>query len=280
MQYALYVPNYGKEMSARAFADLAAEAQEAVWDGFFMDHILGRKSRGDPMVDPWITLAAMAMRTEHLRIGTAVTPIPRRRPWKLARETVTLDHLSNGRLTLSVGIGFPPDAEFEQFGEESDDKIRAEKLDEGLAVLAGLWRGQPFAFQGKHYQVGKSVFKPAARQALRIPIWVGGFWPHKGPFRRAARWDGVIPLTEKGWVTPKVLREILSYIHAHRTSTGPYDAALIGHSETTRAGRAQSLKQIEQLGEAGMTWWLESLYSERNSVKEMRARIRKGPPKP
>ncbi len=280
MQYALYVPNYGAEMSARGFAELAAEAEEAGWDGFFIwDHILGSQSNKAPMVDPWVTLAAMAMSTERLRLGTTVTPIPRRRPWKLARETVTLDHLSNGRLILGVGIGSPADAEFEQFGEEGDAKIRAEKLDEGLEVLTGLWRGKSFSFQGKHYQVQKTTFRPAALQSPRIPVWVGGFWPHQAPFRRAACWDGVIPLTDHWPTTPEDLREIMDYIKEHRTSRDPFDVAVIASRGVRRKNDAQALKKVIQFAEAGMTWWLEGLFAGHDSLKELRRRIRFGPPR-
>jgi alkanesulfonate monooxygenase SsuD/methylene tetrahydromethanopterin reductase-like flavin-dependent oxidoreductase (luciferase family) len=181
MQYGIYLPNFGDEISPRALADLACEAEQAGWDGFFLwDHILYSKTQKLRMVDPWIALAAMAMKTERIRLGTSVTPLPRRRPWKLARETVSLDHLSNGRLILSVGLGEPGDAEFGQFGEETDIKVRAAKLDVGLDVLAGLWRGKSFSYQGKYYQVQKTVFLPPPVQTPRIPVWVGGSGLIKG----------------------------------------------------------------------------------------------------
>ena len=171
MQHGIYVPNFGEETSVRSLATLAHEAEEAGWDGFFIwDHILYSKSSSLPMVDPWIALAAMAMTTERIRIGTTVTPLPRRHPWKLARETASLDHLSNGRLILGVGLGYPPDAEFSHFGEEANDRIRAAKLDEGLHVLAGLWSGKPFRHDGEHYHIKKMTFLPPVLQVPRIPI--------------------------------------------------------------------------------------------------------------
>ena len=149
MRFAINVPNFGTYSDPRTAADLAREAEDAGWDGFFVwDHILGAREWQVPIADPWVLLSAVAMRTERIRLGPMVTPIPRRRPWKLARETVTLDHLSRGRLVLGVGLGFPPDAEFEQFGEDGDPRVRAAKLDEGLAVLTGLWSGQPFRLRG------------------------------------------------------------------------------------------------------------------------------------
>ena len=162
MKYGIYVPNFGKAISAKALADLAHHAEKAGWDGFFIwDHILHSKSQPFPLVDPWIALAAIATKTKKIRIGTTVTAVARRRPWKLARETVTLDHLSDGRLILGVGLGYPPDADFSQFGENPNPIIRAEKLDEGLEILAGLWSGKPFGYQGKHYKIEKTTFLPS-----------------------------------------------------------------------------------------------------------------------
>jgi alkanesulfonate monooxygenase SsuD/methylene tetrahydromethanopterin reductase-like flavin-dependent oxidoreductase (luciferase family) len=148
MKYGLYLPNFGAQHSARGLADLAREAEQAGWDGFFLwDHVIAGAEAGIPMVDPWVTLAAVAMNTQRIRIGTTVTPLARRRPWKLARETVTLDHLSGGRLILSVGLGVGE--EFGPFGEPCSDRDRAVRLDEGLEVLAGLWSGEPFHFTGQ-----------------------------------------------------------------------------------------------------------------------------------
>ena len=275
MQYGLYIPNYGMEHSAQALAELAQVAEEAGWQGFFIwDHIHVSKSLRAPVLDPWITLAAIAMNTEHIRLGTTVTPIARRRPWKLARETVTLDHLSKGRLILTVGLGFPPDAEFAHFGEDPDAKIRAAKLDEGLAILAGLWRGKAFRHQGKYYQIEKTVFQPPTYQSPRIPIWVGGFWPNKGPFRRAAHWDGAFPLKRGGAMTPRDLEEIQAYIQQHRTTTTPFDLVVTGRIDSGKAA-----KIIAAYEAAGLTWWLEILFGQRNSIKEIRQRIRQGPPK-
>ena len=142
MHYGIYVPNFGDETSVRSLATLAQEAEGAGWNGFFIwDHILYSTNKPMQMVDPWIALTAMTMTTERIRIGTTVTPVPHRHPWKLARETVSLDHLSEGRLILGVGLGEPPEAEFAQFGEEADVRVRAAKLDEGLDILAGLWSG-------------------------------------------------------------------------------------------------------------------------------------------
>jgi alkanesulfonate monooxygenase SsuD/methylene tetrahydromethanopterin reductase-like flavin-dependent oxidoreductase (luciferase family) len=277
MRYALYLPNFGAEHSARGLADLAGEAEEAGWDGFFLwDHVIN-EAQGVPLVDVWVALAAIAMTTTRIRLGTTVTPLPRRRPWKLARETVTLDHLSNGRLILGVGLGVP--VEFESFGEDPDNKVRAAKLDEGLEILKGLWSGKPFEHHGQAYQVGKVTFKPPSLQQPRIPVWVGGWWPTKAPFRRAARWDGVIPLKQSGdnLLTPEDVREVRDFIRQERTSQAPFDIAII--SWTDPSDPKAAAEKVAAYAKAGTTWWLESLYMQQNSLDEMRRRIRMGPPK-
>jgi alkanesulfonate monooxygenase SsuD/methylene tetrahydromethanopterin reductase-like flavin-dependent oxidoreductase (luciferase family) len=277
MKHGIYLPNFGAEISAKNLADLAQEAEKAGWDGFFLwDHILVSKTLDVPMVDPWVALTAMAITTTRIRIGTSVTPIARRRPWKLARETVTLDHLSNGRLVLSVGLGEPPEAEFSHFGEEANAKIRAQKLDEGLEILTGLWSGEPFSFKGEHFNIKKTTFLPPALQSPRIPIWVGGFWPNKPPFRRAAKWDGVFPLKQGGSLKPADVLAIRSYIDSHRDKGNPYDVVISG--TTYSKPKSQQKETISSLREVGMTWWLESMYSVRNSHNKLLSRIRSGPP--
>ncbi len=279
MFYGIYTPNFGAEITPRILADLAAEAEECGWDGIFLwDHMLYSLTRKLPIYDPWVSLAAIAMKTEHIRLGTTVTPLARRRPWKLARETVTLDHLSGGRLILSVGVGNPDEADYGTFGEPTDPKIRAAMLDEGLEILAGLWSGKPFKFSGLHYQVKKCTFLPTPLQTPRIPIWVGGFWPHKRPFRRAARWDGAFPLNSGGPYTPppEILKEIWSYIQQHRQSGAPFDLVIMGTTPGDDPKAAS--KKLAGYAGTGLTWWMETLYRWRDSVDQMRRRIRQGPP--
>jgi alkanesulfonate monooxygenase SsuD/methylene tetrahydromethanopterin reductase-like flavin-dependent oxidoreductase (luciferase family) len=278
MNYGIYVPNFGEETSAQSLADLAREAEEAGWNGFFIwDQILHSRSNRYPLVDPWVTLTAIAMKTTRIRIGTTVTAVARRRPWKLARETVTLDHLSNGRLTLGVGLGYPPDADFGQFGEDPDSKVRAAKLDEGLEILLGLWSGNPFAYHGKYYTLEKTVFLPKPIQRPRIPIWVGGYWPNKAPFRRAARYDGALPLKSGGTMQPKDLREIQTFVNDNRADRTPFDLVMMGYTPGDEPEEAR--KKVEKYTKAGSTWWLESLFRMKNSVGEMRKRIHQGPPR-
>lgn len=277
MKYGLYLSNYGLGLGARQLSELAALAEESGWDGFFLwDHIVVNRSHPVEMVDTWVALTAMAMATQRIRLGTTITPMPRRRPWKLARETVTLDHLSSGRLILGVGLGEPGEIEYGTFGEDSNLKIRAEKLDEGLQILNGLWQGLPFKFNAKHYKIKKTTFLPAAFQQPRIPIWVGGFWPHKAPFRRAAAWDGVIPLMENGFLRVEDVHSILDFIRPLRLANTPFDFVVIGSSEVSREGLIGA-KKLTAFAQAGATWWLENLYPKRDSYIKLQARIRKGP---
>jgi alkanesulfonate monooxygenase SsuD/methylene tetrahydromethanopterin reductase-like flavin-dependent oxidoreductase (luciferase family) len=139
-----------------------------------------------------------------------ITPLARRRPWKLARGTVSVDRLLNGRLILGVGLGEPAQWDFGFFDEPTDPKIRAQRLDQGLDILTGLWSGQPFRYEGEQYKVVKGVsFRPTPLQSPRIPIWVGGWWPKKPPLRRAARGDGVCPI--KGDDLPRAVVMIKPY---------------------------------------------------------------------
>jgi alkanesulfonate monooxygenase SsuD/methylene tetrahydromethanopterin reductase-like flavin-dependent oxidoreductase (luciferase family) len=220
----------------------------------------------------------MAMRTERIRLGTLVTALPRRRPWKLARETLTLDQLSGGRLILGVGLGYFANEEFAAFGEETDAKIRAAQLDEGLDVLTGLWSGEPFSYDGTQYQVKNVCFTPPV-QRPRIPIWVAGTWPLKAPFRRAARWDGVVPIGrdfEKP-LTPAEIRDIAAYIKEHRVSKEPFE--IVRGGQTPGRDTAEDAAIVAPYAEAGLTWWLETRLPWLSSLVEVRERIRKGPPR-
>jgi alkanesulfonate monooxygenase SsuD/methylene tetrahydromethanopterin reductase-like flavin-dependent oxidoreductase (luciferase family) len=165
--------------------ELAQEAEAAGWDGFFVWDAAWA-------TDPWVTMGAIAAVTQRVRLGAIITPVSRRRPWKLASETATVDRLSNGRLILAVGLG-AVDTGFTKFGEETDRKVRAERLDEGLDILTGLWKGLPFAYEGKHYRITPEELHlacPPPVQQPRIPIWVVGAWPRMKSMQRVLRYDG------------------------------------------------------------------------------------------
>jgi alkanesulfonate monooxygenase SsuD/methylene tetrahydromethanopterin reductase-like flavin-dependent oxidoreductase (luciferase family) len=267
--------NYGfiiTEGDPRTVAELAREAEEAGWDGvFYWDGI----SIGEvETYDPWVVMAAMAMRTERVRIGAMLTPPARRRPWKLARETMTLDRLSGGRLVLPVGLGALDDGGFSKVGEPTERKVRAQLLDESLEILTGLWSGEPFRYEGEHYRFEEMTFLPPPVQSPRIPIWVVGAWPSKKSINRALRYDGVLAYTTRGEVTPEDIREIKRYVEENREGGGPFDIVWEGETPGDDADRAASI--VGPFAEAGVTWWIESPWS--LSLEPLRARIRQGPP--
>lgn len=228
------------------------------------------------MVDPWVALASVAMKTERIRFGPMVTPIPRRRPWKLARETVSLDHLSGGRIILGVGLG-DRGVDFSSFGEDDEDRVRAAKLDEGLEILAGLWRGQPFSYQGRYSRIDNVQFLPRSLQTPRIPIWVAGRWPRRKPFLRAARWDGVFPLglAKGSRLTPNEIRRVSEFIRLHRKETSQFDVVATSGAE----GQMDNEEALSAYADAGATWWMQDLRRWRNSCSELTACIRKKPPR-
>jgi alkanesulfonate monooxygenase SsuD/methylene tetrahydromethanopterin reductase-like flavin-dependent oxidoreductase (luciferase family) len=288
MHFGISIPAFADFSNPRDLAELAYEAEAAGWDGFFIWDAMFFDPTFHPMADPWVALAAVAARTERMRIGTLITPIARRRPWKLARETVSVDQLSNGRLILGVGLGDPVQWDFGFFGEVTDPKTRARRLDEGLELLTGLWTGQPFQYEGQQFNVKEVIFRPTPVQSPRIPIWVGGWWPHKTPLRRAARWDGVCPIKGDGSITPDEWRELLAYIQSHRTSTLPFDAVHSGATDGNDLPQAAEI--VKPYADAGVTWWIEPVDPWRfgwsfevpwapEATVRIRERVRQGPPR-
>lgn len=275
MHYGLSIPNFGDYGDVRALAELAYEAEQSGWDGFFVwDHL--NLPEPQPMVDPWVALTAIALRTSRIRLGPMVTPIPRRRPWKLARETLSIEQVSDGRLILGVGLGYFPQEEFAHFGDEPDAKLRAAMLDEGLAMLAGFWSNRPFTFAGEHFRAEHVHMLPAPIQQPRIPVWVAGVWPNKAPFRRAARWDGVFPIgNSPAPLSPTQIAEIVAYVRQQRADDTPFDV-VYGYKLAGEDPIAD-IAAVTPYRAAGLTWWVES--PEECSLAEMRTRIRRGPPR-
>src|SRR5215467_16141429 len=189
MRYSINVPNLGDFADARRVGDVARLAEEAGWDGLFVwDHLIGYNR--DLVADFAATnllLTAAALTTNRIRLGTLVTPVPRRRPQQLARQVATLDAISGGRVTFGAGLGGPIEDEFGSFGEPTDPIVLAERLDEGLELMARYWSGQQVSHQGRHYQVREVTLLPASTQRPRPPVWIGGYWPRRAPMRRAAR---------------------------------------------------------------------------------------------
>jgi alkanesulfonate monooxygenase SsuD/methylene tetrahydromethanopterin reductase-like flavin-dependent oxidoreductase (luciferase family) len=257
----------------RTTAELAALAEEHGWDGVFTWDAIAIGTM--EAYDPWVVMAAMAMRTERVRLGAIVTPPSRRRPWKLAREAMTLDVLSNGRLILPVGLGALDDAAFGNVGEPTDARTRAELLDESLAILDGLWSGEPFAFEGRHYRFGEMTFRPVPVQRPRIPIWVVGAWPHERSMRRTLRWDGVYAQTDG----VAGVREVVEWAEREwpaATRDRPWD--VVAEGRTDAGDHAAAAATVAEYEAAGATWWIESDW-ESSSIEAIRRRIVAGPPR-
>lgn len=285
MRFALNVSNMGDCSDPRVLVGLAQEAEASGWDAFLVwdsvhvPEIDPDKARTG---DPWIALAAIATATDRILIGPIVTPLSRRRPWKVARETVTLDHLSNGRLVLPVGLGSLNDGGYSRVGEQLDRKTRARMLDESLAILDGLWSGKPFSFDGVHYQIEEMTFLPAPVQSPRIPVWVIAAWPSRTSMRRALRREGAMPImrAENGEFlkNPSTadITEILAYTAAHRENATPLD--IIIEASTPADDPEQAAAMVQPYADSGVTWWIESAWDAPGGLEGMRKRISQGPP--
>jgi alkanesulfonate monooxygenase SsuD/methylene tetrahydromethanopterin reductase-like flavin-dependent oxidoreductase (luciferase family) len=251
--------------------ELARLAEQRGWDGVFTwdgIHV------GDAIEvhDPWVLMSAFAMVTERVRIGAFIQPLARRRPWKVAREAVTLDHVSRGRFVLCVGLGATDDSGWGRVGEPTDRRTRAEKLDETLEILTGLWSGEPFGFAGAHYRFEPMAFRPTPVQRPRIPIWVVAAWPSGRSMSRAARFDGLLPnVVGGGPITPAVIGSMREAIAERRGSTDEFDIVVEG---TTDPGADDEPRRFAA---AGATWWVESNW-ESFDPADSRRRIEAGPP--
>ena len=258
MQTALFFPLFDELSEPRVAVEIAVAAEEAGWDGVFVwDHLLWDQPV-ERVADPWIVMSAIAQATERVRIGPMVTPVPRRRPQKLARETVTLDRLSEGRSIFGVGLGGDRGGELSRFGEELDRRRRADTLDEGLDKITRWWAGD---------EVDGVRLLPTPCQQPRIPLWIGSRFPNRRPVRRAARWDGWFPVDVP---SPDALAEVIEYALGERPSdAGPWDIAVQGPP----GGDPQPWVAV------GATWWLtrfEAVGISRATVLDV---VRDGPPR-
>jgi alkanesulfonate monooxygenase SsuD/methylene tetrahydromethanopterin reductase-like flavin-dependent oxidoreductase (luciferase family) len=289
MKFGLTLPNCGLGNDPAVFVDLAHEAESAGWDGVFIwDSIEPEQGLApdptDPLLaathDTWSVLAAIAGTTNRLRIGPMITPVPRRRPWKLARECVTVDRLSRGRLTLSVGLGDLREGGFAKVGEEISIRVRAERLDEGLAIISGLWTGKPVSYSGQHFRIDELCALPPPLQDPRIPIWVVGVLGKERSVARALRWDGIV--IQSAEPTDDTLPSEISKLATQGFATrrgGPMFDIIVGG---LTAGDEAAMRVMRSCEGAGATWWLEAMW---NHVRDhpgdpdpLRGWIRRGPP--
>jgi alkanesulfonate monooxygenase SsuD/methylene tetrahydromethanopterin reductase-like flavin-dependent oxidoreductase (luciferase family) len=270
MRYALYIPLFDELADPTLVARLCSEAEEAGWHGVFVwDHVRWREPVVD-VADPWITLAAIATATERIRLGPMVTPLARRRPAKVARETATLDRLSEGRLTLGVGLGSDRfGREYSITGEELDDRTRARMLDEALEILQAAWSGTLVRHRGEHYTVDAMRFLPRPVQRPAVPIWVAGFYGKSRPMRRAVRYQGFFPV---GLEQPDQLAEIAAELGHLRRQAGTDPAAPFDIAVELEPGSDPA-----PFAAAGATWGLVAFPSDPVSVDQVRGVIRDGP---
>ena len=273
MRSGLFIPPFDALADPAVVARLSAEAEEAGWHGVFVWDNLRFVEPVVDVADPWITLAALATATQRIRLGPMVTPLARRRPVKVARETATLDRLSAGRLTLGVGLGSDGFAsEYSMTGEELDDRRRASMLDESLDILAAAWSGEVVRHRGEHYTVDGMSFLPRPVQRPGVPVWVAGYYGKPKPMQRAARYQGFFPL---GLERPDQLAEIVADLAALRREAGsdltePYDVVVALPPGDDPAPYAT----------AGATWWLVEFPWDAPSVDQVRAVIGEGPAGP
>jgi len=281
------IPNFGDFADARTVATVAVAAEQAGWNALFVWDHLTHDRRPRPFGDPWMLLTAAALATSRIRLGTLVTPIARRRPQQLARQVATLDALSGGRVILGVGLGDRDD--FTCFGEPTDPRLLAERLDEGLDLMERYWTGEPVTYQGRHYQANDAALRPATVQRPRPPIWVAGFWPRRPPMRRAARFDGAVPLftsASHGYAPPvEEVRDLVCYVREQREAlqdgrAGHPFEIVIGGVSPTDPSRASDL--IGPLLDAGATWWDERQRMDSDDLDRLSpllSRIEQGPPR-
>jgi Luciferase-like monooxygenase len=260
--------------------ELARAAEEAGWDGVFTwdgIHV------GDEIEahDPWALMAAFAGVTSRVTLGAMLHPLPRLKPWQVARQAVTVDRLSDGRLVLPVGLGAVDDAGVTGFGEPQERRVRAERLDESLEILNGLWTGEPYEFHGRHYDFPKALaFQPTPLQRPRIPIWMVGMWPRKRSMDRVLRYDGVMPDVIQPDGTrrsagPDDVQQMREWI-AERRSLDGFD--IVAEGKTPPDDRTAAAHEVRRWADAGATWWLESDW-ENFAIEPQRRRIGAGPPR-
>ncbi len=268
MRHGVYLPPIGSFGDVHVLVELAVAAESAGWDGFFLwDHI--QYERPVALADAWVALSAIAASTSAITLGPLVTPLPRRRPWKVAREAVTLDHLSRGRLVLGVGLGIDFWGEFASFaGEAASDVQRAELLDDGIEIITRLWSGEPTSYSGTSLSVDGAQFVPRPMQRPRIPIWSAALWPpsRRGPVQRAARCDGVMPFTGAPLTVDQAV-DAHNIVASERPGNKPFDLCVWGHADLAADYQA-----------AGVTW-LVNAWEPEDDVTSTRRAIAAGPPR-
>ena len=294
MQYAVYAPTFNDYGEPARLIALAVAAERAGYDGFFSwDHLALEPAGRLEIVDATVMLGALAQATTRLRLGAMITPLARRRPWKLVKEMATLDRLSGGRMVLGVGLGEPAAVEFEAFGEDGSARGRAARLDEGLTLFDALVRGESVDHNGQYYQLRAAQLAPRATQTPRMPMWVAASLPARAGVRRAARWDGIFPLRvpqcildgapvtaldwAQWWLTPADFVALRMELAALRDSAAPFDIVASGRVAHRPVAEAQA--HVAAYAVAGASWWCEWVDEARGTFDATLAAIERGPPR-
>jgi alkanesulfonate monooxygenase SsuD/methylene tetrahydromethanopterin reductase-like flavin-dependent oxidoreductase (luciferase family) len=271
----IYLPPFGELADPRRMADLAAAAEQAGWDGWFIwDHMLAEP--GLAVADAWTTLAAIAAATSRIRLGAMVTPLARRRPWTVARQIATLDHLSGGRLTAGIGLGDDGWREFSAFGEEVNPRGRGELLDESLDVLLGFLSGNAVSYHGTHLHIDSPPMLPKPVQDP-VPIWAACRWPYRKPLVRAARVQGCFPIF--GGTGPLTFGPAeIDAVRAELAKLGaPRSHEIVVCGATRRVTAGERADFVAGMRSAEVTWLLES-FGPGVTAAKVEAAIRAGPP--
>jgi alkanesulfonate monooxygenase SsuD/methylene tetrahydromethanopterin reductase-like flavin-dependent oxidoreductase (luciferase family) len=279
MKFGINIPNFGYFGEPQNITYLSELVEKSGWDGLFIwDHVQAFPEwhRGLPFIDPWIALSIISMKTEKIFLGPYITPLPRRRPWQVYRQATSIDHLSKGRLMLGFGIG-TPEFDFSSFGDTSDPKIKGEMLDEALEIINKFQTQEPFSYNGKYYNLNDVLLNPGPYKK-KIPIFIAGQWPNKKPMRRAAKFDGVVPIssTWPEYLSPDEINELHQYIVSHRTRDDPIEIMVGGITPSDKSEGKSIIKKYEKVG---MTWWSEDINAIRGPIDELIERIETGPPK-
>lgn len=283
LKYSINIPNFGDFSDPRTVAMVAKRTEEAGWDGLHVwDHMLFERERKHVFGDPWMLLTAAAMATHSIKLGIMVTPMARRRPQQVARQVSTLDQVSGGRAIFGAGLGAPLEDEFGAFGEPTDPRVLAEMLDEGLELVDRYWSGECVSFEGKHYRVNEVTMRPTPIQRPRVPIWIAGTWPNRNPMKRAASWDGAIPMFANAYHGPppplEDVKAVSAFVREHQDPNRTVDMVIGGFSPLDPQ---QAADVVGPYAEAGATWWDERMRIDDDRlhrVGPILRRIDQGPP--
>jgi alkanesulfonate monooxygenase SsuD/methylene tetrahydromethanopterin reductase-like flavin-dependent oxidoreductase (luciferase family) len=265
---AVVVPNAGAFADARVVAELARDAEGARWDAFFTWDTL--EHEGKAVIDPWVALAACAVATRSVRLGPMVAATARRRPWKLAREALTLDGLSRGRLVLGLGAGYR-DVGFSAFGEDASPRTKFAKLDETITLLDAFFSGGRIEHEGTHYRVSADPFLPRPARG-RIPMWVALTGTDDRELTRAARVDGAL-----GAVDGTSAEKLIEFIGTHRTRAGAFDVVFAVHEHRNVTAAREFVRSARDAGATWIRYEVGSIFDTVDDVRAARRFIRRGP---